>query len=145
MSLEPIAIYGDAPPPPAGAVPPSIQLDLLGQGSAVELDGLRPGLYSGVQLDFHNVMLEGTWQGTPFTLQPERSGAPINLRASSAQELGPGKDITFVLSVDPSGWFADGLLDSAVVADGAILCDSHDNPEVAAQLAARIQASLTLP
>jgi hypothetical protein len=153
MILGPLGIYGDVPPSPPGPSAAFIQLSdtpvsataILGPAESVQLEGPEPGLYSGVQLDFHQVTLTGTWRGTQLMLHPDRHGPPINLRASTVQELGPEENVTFIVTIDPNTWFTDDLLDSAMIVDGMIVCDDDNNPTVAAQLAANIQAGLSLP
>jgi hypothetical protein len=146
LRLARVVVLGDAPPPPMGPMPPpEVDLDLRSGGITMRFTDLLPGVYSRVQLDFHAVMLAGTWRGTPFVahLEPQR-GTRVSLRAVAGQELVAGQDIAFTVAVDVTSWFADQVLDQAMVQAGSITCDDRANPLVSMQLADRVARSFLM-
>jgi hypothetical protein len=146
MRVAHVIVLGDAPPPTGVTLPPDADLDLLGQPVQLTFSGFPNGVYSVVQLDFHAVMLAGTWRGTPvfMHIEPMR-GTRVNVRSSVGKELTDGQTINFPVTVDVSSWLDGGLLDEAFALNGKIVCDDRNNPGVSSQLADRIAASFTLP
>jgi hypothetical protein len=139
------------PPPPGSAPPPPppntrFDFDVLSAGRGVSFDFYPQGLYSRVLFAFDRVTIEGTWNRTPFRVAIGAfMGVRVDLRSATPQELGPGKDTAFEISMDPGTWFASRILDSAMIANGEIVCDEQHNAALAAALNDRIAGSFVLP
>jgi hypothetical protein len=146
MRLEHVQVFGNVPPP---RPPPPIDLsfDALASGGVSQMFAhLPPGVYSRVQLSVDDVMIEGTWRGTPFTARFMMfGGAPVDLRSLSGHELTPDDDLDLIVTVDVSSWFAGNLLDSAMATGGQITCDGLNNQPVTMELIDRIRRSFALP
>jgi hypothetical protein len=160
MHIRDILVIGNVPPPPPPRPPPpgpppsgrppppplpDIDLDVLSSGGSVTLSWLPQGLYSRVAFIFERVSLRGTWKGTPFSVSLANvMGQQVGLRASTPQELGPGQDVSFDVTVDPKLWFENGLLDAATPSGGQILLDDQNSGALVEALKARIVASFSL-
>ena len=128
MRLSHIGVFGNAPPPPGPPPPNDLAFDALDGGVRRDFM-LPPGIYSRVQLAYENVVINGTWRGTPFQVRlAMMRGFPVDLRATVGRELSVDNDVAFVVDVDVGSWFAGNLLDGAVASGGQIICDPLTNP-----------------
>jgi hypothetical protein len=157
MRIGDVLVLGNVPPPPPpprdrpppdGLPPPPpsrFELDALSEGTEISFYRFPQGLYSRVLFLFDRVSLEGTWNGTPFRASLVNfMPLGVDLRSPAPQELGPGLDAAFAVSVDPAAWFANRLLDYAMIVDGQILCDEQHNGPMANMLTQRIATSFAL-
>jgi len=149
LRLGRIVVFGSVPPPP-GMMPPmptDVSFDALSAtGASLTFDSLRQGIYSRVQLLVEMAALDGAWRGTPFhaRLGGMFGGGMVDLRSPTGRELAPGQDVTFEVGVAPNQWLGDGILDSAVVTNGQIVCDMQQNPTLARELIDRVARSFFL-
>jgi hypothetical protein len=144
MHLSHIALAGTTPPP---ASPPMVQLDLdlESPGGVAMLDGLDPGTYSIVLIEYHAVMLAGTWKGTPFTAHVEPVDTPqVHVTAPMGQALGENENVAFTTDIDVGAWFAGDLLDSATVENGTIQIDYQHNMTLANTIAMSVSQSFSV-
>jgi hypothetical protein len=155
MTLSHVHVLGDTPPsgPPPGPKPmemDSVTFDAIVAGGSLTLTP-PPGLYSRVQFTVENVMLAGTWDGTPFTAHLATFQGPrVDLRAATAVEVVSGADagvVAFTVAVDPASWFAapsplDGLMPDMTT--NTISCDDMTNAAAAMTLTTRIGQSFSL-
>jgi hypothetical protein len=146
LSLDHILVLGDAPPPMHPPMMPPLDLDVLGSGASITLTMLPPGVYSRVQLSFEDVLIQGTWRGTPFQVRIAAfRPAPVDMRSPTGKELAHGQDVAFAVTIDANAWFAGGLLDSATPSPGnQILIDDQNNVMIASALMMRIAQSFSL-
>jgi hypothetical protein len=146
MHITDIAAIGDRPPPGAPPPPPiEVQLDALSTAGASVALTVPPGLYSRVLLVVESVTVHGSWRGTPLTAQLGMfGGGLVDLRSTTGVEVGAGENGAFMITVDPGVWFANGVLDSAMVTNNMIVCDQQNNPNIAAQLISRVTMSFSL-
>ncbi len=159
LHIRDLLVIGNVPPPPPRPFPPPpgsgppppppntrFDLDVLSPPRGVSFDFYPQGLYSRVLFAFDRVTIDGTWNRTPFRVAVGAfMGVRVDLRSATPQELGPGKDTAFEISLDPSAWFASRILDYAMVTNGEILCDDQHNLPLAAALNDRIATSFALP
>ena len=144
MRLSHIGVFGNAPPPVGPPPPNDLAFDALDGGVRRDFM-LPPGIYSRVQLAYENVVINGTWRGTPFQVRlAMMRGFPIDLRATVGRALSVDNDVAFVVDVDVGSWFAGNLLDGAVASGGQIICDPLTNPAITMELGMRIGRSFVL-
>ncbi|HVZ71556.1 MAG TPA: hypothetical protein VHJ20_04200 [Polyangia bacterium] len=174
MRLAHVRVFGDTPPPPSSS---SANADggPTPDGGPIDggpLDGPRPnpstdrldfdalattsgsltfdvpqGLYSVVDLELQNVVIDGQWKTTTFHARLASVHGPhVDLRAPAGMEATSGETITFAVRVDPNAWFAGNVLDGATAdtATGAVFIDDLNNPTIAATLTKQISASFAL-
>jgi hypothetical protein len=148
MRLDRVMVFGNQPPPmppPGPPMPMGFDFDALSTGMSLVYTKLPQGLYSRVQFDLLNVVMDGTWKGTPFharlaTFRP----VPADARSPVAKELGPGRDVSFTVTVDEDSWFANGVLEMAMQSGGMILYDEVSNPTLSMQLLDQVRRSFKL-
>ena len=144
MRLSHIGVFGNAPPPGGPPPPNDINFDALGGGVRRDFT-LPPGIYSRVQLAYENVVINGTWRGTPFQVRlGMMRGFPVDLRATVGRVLSVDNDVAFVVDVDVGSWFAGNVLDGAVASGGQIICDPLNNPTITMEVGMRIGRSFVL-
>jgi hypothetical protein len=178
LQLDHIRVLGDSQPapPPPGSQPPvmdSLSFDALGNTLSTAADGgtdagtqtidggtdggvgqtitqeIPQGLYSRVELMVHDVTLAGTWKGTAFTAHLAMfQHTRVELRAVATQEVVNGDTLAYTVTVAPSRWFVDGMmqpiLDSATLTGGTITCDDMNNQAVAMALTAQFEPSFSV-
>ncbi len=141
---------GGHPPPPDGSRPPMVSVDLDALSTAVPssamIQDLPQGLYSRVRFNIGRINLLGTARGTVFHVSLKPFGTVVDVRASTPQELGLDKDVSFQVAVDPNIWFPPYLFDGAMLDDrGEIVCDDVSNVQIGATLTQAVGSSFSLP
>lgn len=143
--IDDLTVIGDITS--ARADPPEVGLDLFGATRSLSFALLPQGVYSRVDFHVDRLQAQGTWRGVPLQIQletPEGAPSTVDLRSSSGDELGPGRNVTFTVSIDGSSWFAGNLLDSAAQSSSQIVVDASNNTDLGSQLLSRALASFTL-
>jgi hypothetical protein len=145
VPLMNVTVLGDVAPDGRSMIA-ELDLDALAGAKEYSFSTLPQGVYSVISFTFGASQFEGTWRGMPLHIQLEAEDHPVptQLRSQSGQEIGPGMDAAFAISVDTGSWFAGNLLDQAVPVGGAITIDDHTNDLVGEALAQRIATSFSL-
>src|SRR5437773_103729 len=81
MRIDRIGVFGDVPPryPP---IPAAVDLDALSAGAAFTFSNQPQGVYSRVAFAFENILVDGTWRGTPFEARAGMlRGSMVDLRS----------------------------------------------------------------
>lgn len=151
-----LQVFGDVPPSGPPIDPDQLDLDPTATSATpLVYTMLRQGLYSRVRFDVAHVTVDGTWRGTPLSVELGRppmggpGGGPpdanqVDLRSSVGKDLGPDEDVDFTVTLDGNGWFAGAVLDTAMSSSGEIRCNLDENRSLADMLFARVLASFTL-
>jgi hypothetical protein len=145
MAISGLTVYGDTSSA-VGSDKERLSLDVDG---AVSLDAviamLTPGVYSRVKLNVDNMTMTGSWRGTPLQISVgEFGGGMVALRSGAGQDVGTATAASFVIAVDPNPWFANGILDMAMISNGQIVCDMRSNPDLGGALINRIATSFSI-
>jgi hypothetical protein len=149
--LEDIAVLGDVAPDDRSMIS-MVNVDLTAAGLSFSFTDLPQGLYSRVRFEVDSLDIEGTWKGVPLRVQIQPEGYAdaetndlfIDLRSPVGQELGPGHDASFPVTIDASTWLVASELDSAVDFDDGIRINNHDNPALRDAILARVMSSCSL-
>jgi hypothetical protein len=148
LQLDRIQVIGNRPPPdPPPPMP--LTVDALAT-SATSTAAMHPppGVYSRVQLSVEQLTVTGTWRGTPLEVHLGMFGGnQVDVRSASGTgiDLEPGDDVTLPVQINVGSWFADNVLDGAMVVNGRILCDPQHNGPTSMQLSMRVNLSFSLP
>ncbi|HEX4458098.1 MAG TPA: hypothetical protein VIA18_09010 [Polyangia bacterium] len=145
LSLTDITVVGDTASA-TGTDDSTITVDVkTGATVGAALMMLPPGVYSRVQLDVQNLTMTGSWRAMPVSITVGAfGGGMVSLRSATGQDVGTSSDSSFAISVDPNQWFANDILDTATVTDGAIVCNTMMNPDLAGMLIGRIASSFSI-
>ncbi len=142
LSLEDLAILGDSPENDRSSLN-SLPLDLTAGMQSHPFLGLSPGLYSRLRFDLDDFALEGSWNGIPLTIHYDIEDFPVDL-LTSAEDVEPGRSVSFHLSMDMDLWFTTDLLNRAQVDGGEVRIDFLHNQNIAVDLIANMAASVSL-
>ena len=143
FKMEGIAVIGDVAPDARTMVGYEVEIDMLGAPESYGFPLAPPGLYSRVRCNVDEIRFQGTYNGLPLQAQIEADGMVVDLRDAAGRELG-ADSVTFEVTMDGSQWFANGVLDSAVVSGGQIVIDQNNNLAVGHTLAQQAVSSFAL-
>jgi hypothetical protein len=145
LALSGIVVFGDTSSA-MGRDQDRPVLDIVAAGAAdVHVEELPPGVYSRVSFNADNMMLRGSWRGTPLQIDVgEFGGGMVALRSRAGQDVGGSNGAHFDIVADPNAWFAGNILDQAMIVDGQIRCDLRANGDVAGALINRIAGSFSI-